>query len=192
MTVEAHVNGCGAPASPLRRRSSGGVERAGQAINFWKSAGILGGGYWPWHGPKRRAAIVRSRSARVVLSDPEAKGDLGLSRPLSDPIVELVAARLRLLGQPVRVRLIDRLDRVGEAHVQQLADELGATQQNASKHLTALWRSGVLARRHEGRVTVYWLADREAWNVAERTAATIAEQLRSHPAPGAASSGASG
>ncbi|MDQ3630720.1 MAG: metalloregulator ArsR/SmtB family transcription factor [Actinomycetota bacterium] len=116
-------------------------------------------------------------------------GDLALSRPLSEPFVELVAARLRLLGQPFRVRLIDRLDQIGEAHVQQLADELGTTQQNASKHLTALWRSGVLARRNEGRLTVYWLADRDAWNVVQRTAAAIAERLRSQahhlpPSPG--------
>lgn len=126
------------------------------------------------------------------MSDFEVNGDLALSRPLSEPIVELVAAHLRLLGQPFRVRLIDRLDRIGEAHVQQLADELGTTQQNASKHLTALWRSGVLARRHEGRLTVYWLADRDAWNVVQRTAAAIAERLRSQahqPPPGPVASG---
>lgn len=58
---------------------------------------------------------------------------MSLSRPLGEPLVELVAERFRLLGQPVRVHLIDRFDRHGEAHVQQLADEFGVTQQNTSK-----------------------------------------------------------
>ena len=101
-----------------------------------------------------------------------------LSRPLADSLVELVAARFRALGQPVRVQLIDRIDQLGEAHVQVLADELAATQQNTSKHLGALWRAGLVARRHEGRVTVYGLADREAVMLIERVATDIATQLR--------------
>lgn len=72
---------------------------------------------------------------------------MALQRPLGDPLVDLVARPLRVLGQPVRVRLIDRLDRLGEAHVQALADELEASQQNASKHLGALWRAGTIRRR---------------------------------------------
>ncbi|MGH8572914.1 MAG: hypothetical protein ACREX8_10105 [Gammaproteobacteria bacterium] len=72
----------------------------------------------------------------------------------------------------------DRIDLLGEANVQAWADELGATQQNTSKHLQALWRAGVVTRRQQGRVSVYRLADREALALIERTATTIAEQLR--------------
>lgn len=74
--------------------------------------------------------------------------------------------------------MVDRLDRLGEAHVQALADALATSQQNTSKHLAALWRAGVLARRQEGRVTVYSLADREAFALIERLATDIAVQLR--------------
>ena len=35
--------------------------------------------------------------------------------------------RLRVLGQPLRIRLIDRLDRRGEVTVSALAEELGVT-----------------------------------------------------------------
>lgn len=101
-----------------------------------------------------------------------------LSRPLPDPLIELVATRMRVLGQPVRLRLIDRLEHLGEANVQALADELEASQQNASKHLGALWRAGILARRQEGRLTVYWLADRGSFVLIERVATDIAIQLR--------------
>lgn len=103
---------------------------------------------------------------------------MALARPLADPLGELVAARLRVLGQPVRVRLIDQLERSGEIHVQALADELATTQQNTSKHLVALWRTGVVSRRQDGRLTLYALADPEAFAVIERVATGIAAQLR--------------
>lgn len=77
-----------------------------------------------------------------------------LARPLVDPLVDLVASRLQTLGQPVRVRLLDRLELGGDAHVQALADALGATQQNTSKHLGAVHRVGVVSRRQDGRLTV--------------------------------------
>jgi DNA-binding transcriptional ArsR family regulator len=60
-----------------------------------------------------------------------------------------VADRLRVLGQVVRLRLVEQL-RAGEATPQELADTLGLTQQNVSKHLQVLHRSGVVARRPDG------------------------------------------
>jgi len=66
--------------------------------------------------------------------------------------VGLVAQRLALLGQPVRIRLIEHSDRVPELSVQALADELGATQQNVSHHLALLLDIGWVARRRAGRV----------------------------------------
>ena len=72
-----------------------------------------------------------------------------LPSPVSDELVELIARRFRLLAEPMRIRLFDRL-RDGEATVHQLADELGSSQQNASKHLTLLADTGVLARRKDG------------------------------------------
>jgi len=82
-----------------------------------------------------------------------------IGRPLPDALVELMAHRLRLLGQPLRIRLIDLLELRGETTVQALTDELGATQQNMSKHLGVLRQAGILRRRREGRVVWYSLAD---------------------------------
>jgi hypothetical protein len=57
-----------------------------------------------------------------------------------------VADRLRVLGQVVRLRLLEQL-RSGEATPQELADMLGLTQQNVSKHPQVLfWGSGMSAR----------------------------------------------
>jgi DNA-binding transcriptional ArsR family regulator len=65
-----------------------------------------------------------------------------------------VTDRLRDLGQVVRLRLVEQL-RAGEATPQELADTLGLTQQNVSKHLQVLHRSGVVARRPDG-ANVFW------------------------------------
>lgn len=109
---------------------------------------------------------------------------MAVSRPISDPLTDLVAQRFRALGQPVRVRLVDHLERVGEAHVQALADELGVTQQNTSKHLGALRRAGILTRRREGRVTIYALADPNTFTLIEQVATAIAVGLRGLPGNG--------
>jgi len=56
-------------------------------------------------------------------------GTVEIPRPLPGVLVELVAHRLRVLGQPMRVRLLDELERRSEANVHTLADELSASQQ---------------------------------------------------------------
>ncbi len=89
-------------------------------------------------------------------------------RPLPDSLVELIARRLRVLGQPLRIRLVDLLELRGETTVQALADELGATQQNMSKHLGLLRQAGILARRREGRVVWYTLVDEDAFALVVR------------------------
>ncbi len=101
-----------------------------------------------------------------------------LSRPMPDPLVELLAERLRVLGQPVRLRLIVRLAWLGEANVQTLADELVATQQNISKHLGALWRAGIVKRYQSGRTTVYSLANPATFAVIEQIATDLAVELQ--------------
>jgi DNA-binding transcriptional ArsR family regulator len=56
---------------------------------------------------------------------------------MPEQLLSLVARRFHLLAEPMRLRLLDRL-RDGEATVHQLADELGTSQQNVSKHLLLL------------------------------------------------------
>lgn len=101
-----------------------------------------------------------------------------LARPISDPLVDLVARRLRVLGQPIRLRLVDQLDRIGEANVQTLADEIVATQQNTSKHLGALWRAGIVKRRQRGRTTLYSLTNTGTFTLIAQVATDVALQLQ--------------
>lgn len=83
-----------------------------------------------------------------------------------------------MLGQPSRPRLIDYLERCGETTVQELTDDLGATQQNVSRHLGILLQAGVLARRQDGRVAWYKLLNREAFRLIEDVGLRTLQLLR--------------
>ena len=76
----------------------------------------------------------------------------------SDRLVELVAERFRLLGQPLRIKLLNHLQ-VGEATVQQLTDAVGGVQQNVSQHLAVLHHAGVISRRKDGIRVWYAIVD---------------------------------
>ena len=78
--------------------------------------------------------------------------------PLPEALVELIAARFRVLGEPMRIRLLDRL-RDGEATVHELQMALGASQQNVSKHLAVLLNAGLVSRTKRGTSSVYAIAD---------------------------------
>ena len=99
-----------------------------------------------------------------------------LPSPVSDELVELIARRFRLLSEPMRIRLFDRL-RDGEATVHELADELGSSQQNVSKHLTLLAEAGVLARRKEGTCVYYRLADEDVLALCEQVCGSVEQHL---------------
>ena len=75
------------------------------------------------------------------------------------PFFETVARRFRVLGEPVRLRLLDVLQERGEQTVQQLVTATGQSQANVSKHLRVLLDEGIVARRQEGVYAHYRVAD---------------------------------
>lgn len=91
---------------------------------------------------------------------------MSLAHPLPSPLVEQIAQRFRILGEPMRIRLLDRL-RDGEAGVQELTDALGTTQQNISKHLAVLSAAGIVSRRREGTRALYSIADDSVFEMCE-------------------------
>lgn len=97
-----------------------------------------------------------------------------MAQPLPKPVVCLAAARLSALAQPVRIELVELLRRDGEQAVQELADALGATQQNVSKHLAVLQGQGLVEHRREGRTVRYRLASDEAHKVIRLVARQVA------------------
>jgi DNA-binding transcriptional ArsR family regulator len=77
-----------------------------------------------------------------------------------------------------RIRIVEQLDLEGEMCVQALADALGATQQNVSRHLALLYDDRIVERRHEGRQVWYRLADRSALSLLDDVGAQVAAELR--------------
>ena len=99
---------------------------------------------------------------------------------LADDLVELVAERFRLLGEPTRIKLLDRL-RDGEATVLELTALIGTTQQNVSKHLRTLQLAGVVARRKQGNFAYYRIVDEGMLTLCEAVCGSLqrhAESLR--------------
>jgi DNA-binding transcriptional ArsR family regulator len=102
---------------------------------------------------------------------------MSLPHPIPDELVELIARRFHLLAEPMRIRLLDHL-RDGEATVQELADELHTSQQNASKHLVLLAEGGVLARRKERMSVFYRIADDEVFGLCEQMCGSVEHQAQ--------------
>ncbi len=82
----------------------------------------------------------------------------GQDRSLRPELLQLLAERFRVLGDPVRLRLLDLL-RAREKTVADLVAETGLRQANVSKHLQILYRAGFVTRRKSGLNVYYRLAD---------------------------------
>ena len=95
---------------------------------------------------------------------------------LSDPLVELIAQRFRVLGEPMRIKLLDSL-RDGEATVQELQRATGASQQNVSKHLGLLLAAGLVSRTKEGTSSRYAIADPGVFELCEQVCGGLRRQI---------------
>jgi len=100
-----------------------------------------------------------------------------LPHPLPADLVELIARRFRALSEPTRIRLLDGL-RDGERSVNELAAELGAGQQNVSKHLSLLADAGILARRRDGTHAYYRIVDDGVLGLCRQVCGSLEQQLQ--------------
>jgi DNA-binding transcriptional ArsR family regulator len=100
-----------------------------------------------------------------------------LPHPLPADLAELIARRFRVLGEPMRIKLLDRL-REGEASVNELSEALAASQQNISKHLAVLSEVGILGRRKEGTYVYYRIVDEGVFALCDEVCGSVQQQLR--------------
>jgi DNA-binding transcriptional ArsR family regulator len=103
-------------------------------------------------------------------------GTVTLVSPIPEPLVELIAERFRVLGEPMRIRILDRL-RTGEAGIGELADDLGASQQNVSKHVGVLVRAGIVGREKQGTAVRLRIADDSVFALCELVCGGIGRDL---------------
>jgi DNA-binding transcriptional ArsR family regulator len=101
---------------------------------------------------------------------------MALPHPLPEPLAELIARRFRVIGEPMRIRLLDRL-RDGEATVYELTEALGASQQNVSKHLQVLLEASIVGRRKQGNHAYYVIIDESVFALCEQVCGSLERQL---------------
>ena len=86
--------------------------------------------------------------------------------PLPEPLVELIAQRFRVIGEPMRIRILDAL-RERSMTINELTEALGATQQNVSKHVGVLAQAGIVARERDGNRVRCSIADDTIFELCE-------------------------
>jgi DNA-binding transcriptional ArsR family regulator len=99
-----------------------------------------------------------------------------LPHPLPAPLIERIAERFRVLGEPMRIALLEAL-REGEATVTDLQEATGTSQQNVSKHLGVLLRAGIVGRRRKANFAVYSIADPAVFSLCEEVCGGLRREL---------------
>jgi ArsR family transcriptional regulator len=82
-----------------------------------------------------------------------------MTAPVPASQLDAAAERFRLLGDPVRLRVLNVLLERGEASVQDLAEATGQSHQNTSKHLRKMAEGGLVGCRREGALSLYTVTD---------------------------------
>lgn len=88
----------------------------------------------------------------------------------------MVAARFRVLGEPLRVRILEEL-RNGQKNVSELVAAVGSTQPNVSKHLRTLQESGLVARRQDGNQVYCYIDDPSVFDLCDAVCTSLSRRL---------------
>jgi len=99
-----------------------------------------------------------------------------MPRDFSDEALELLAARFKVLAEPMRLRVLNAL-RGGEKTVSELVEETGAGQANVSKHLNLLFRHRLVGRRKEGLNVYYRIIDPTIFELCELVCDSLEAEL---------------
>jgi DNA-binding transcriptional ArsR family regulator len=97
--------------------------------------------------------------------------------PLGERTREQMALRFRALGEPTRLRILERLFR-SPASVGEILSDVGGTQANVSKHLAVLRSGGLVRRRREGSRTIYWIADASLQRICAAVCDAVGREAR--------------
>jgi DNA-binding transcriptional ArsR family regulator len=90
---------------------------------------------------------------------------------------ELIARRFSALAEPTRIRLLDLLTHRGELSVSVLAEGLGASHANISKHLNLLYAERIVGRRKLGTRVLYRVVDERVLELCEVVCGSLRAQL---------------
>lgn len=98
------------------------------------------------------------------------------SSSLSEGALHLVARRFAVLGEPMRLRLLQVL-MASEQPVNALVELTGGTQANVSRHLQTLAAAGLVSRRKEGLQVFYAIADPSIFQLCDLVCGSLEKQV---------------
>jgi DNA-binding transcriptional ArsR family regulator len=96
---------------------------------------------------------------------------------MPDSLVEAVARRFALLGDPTRLRIIRVLHEQGEATVGEIAATAGSSAANTSQHLGRLLMGGVVGRTRDGQSVRYRITDDTIGQLCDIVCGSMAGQV---------------
>jgi len=100
-----------------------------------------------------------------------------MAHSLTDQLLEPVAERFRVLGDPTRLAILRLLLDRGELNVGDISEALASSQANISKHLRTLHSAGMVSRRPEGTAAFYAVADSSITRLCEIVCDRIKTQV---------------
>lgn len=100
------------------------------------------------------------------------------AHPLSDPVVNLIAERFAVLAEPMRIKVLDYLRDRDEAAVLEIAEAVGSTHANVSRHLNVMLRAAIVGRRKVGTKALYRITDPAVFRLCEEVCGGLAERHR--------------
>lgn len=101
---------------------------------------------------------------------------MSVPHPIPEDLAELLARRLRVVGDATRIRVLDYL-RDGEASVGDITEALGSSQQNVSKHLGLLLEAGIVGRRKDANRALYTIVDESVFRLCEEVCGSVERML---------------
>jgi DNA-binding transcriptional ArsR family regulator len=93
-----------------------------------------------------------------------------------DRVFERVSNYFGLLSEPTRLKILHALCD-GERPVNAIVEIVGSSQTNVSRHLGAMYRAGILARRKDSNQVFYSIADQGAVDLCRTVCIQIASRL---------------
>ena len=95
---------------------------------------------------------------------------------MSAEAIGLVAARFKVLAEPVRLQILQHLEN-GESSVTGVTNAVHSTQPNVSKHLKILQDEGLVAKRQDGNTVYYKIADQSIFELCELVCGSLRDKF---------------
>lgn len=93
--------------------------------------------------------------------------------PELEHLFERVSGYFALLAEPTRLKILNSLCD-GERSVSDIVERTGASQTSVSRNLNMMFGRGVLARRRDGAMTFYSVADENMINLCRAACVQVA------------------